>query len=78
MVAVATEGPVVQSKICLRRAEQEVLFRGEAVGGTVREGVVGWGVRGCSLQRLKLQKFGRRNPEIIDSRLSRQPTDRFG
>lgn len=44
-------------KIRSHRAEQEVSFRGEAVGGTVGEGVVGWGVRPCRSQRANLQKL---------------------
>ena len=44
-------------KIRLHRAEQGVWFEGEAVGGTYKEGVVGWGCSKCRSQRLKLAKF---------------------
>ena len=53
----ATGEPLTGIEFCLRVAGQEVSFRGEAVGGTVREGVAGWGVRLCRGQRLKLAKF---------------------
>ena len=32
---------------CLYEAEQKVSFKGETVGGTVREGVAGWGFSSC-------------------------------
>ena len=41
-------------KFRLHEAEQGVLFEGEAVGGTCKEGVVGWGCSRCRSQRLKL------------------------
>ena len=44
-------------KIRLHEAEQDVLFEGEGVGGTCKEGVVGWGCSRCRSQRLKLAKF---------------------
>ena len=34
-----------------------MLFEGEAVGGTCKEGVVGWGCSRCRGQRLKLARF---------------------
>ena len=43
----ATGEPVDGFRIRLHEAEQKVLFKGEAVGGTVREGVAGWGFSGC-------------------------------
>ena len=41
----------------LHEAEQGVLFEGEAVGATCKEGVAGWGCSKCRNQRLKLAKF---------------------
>ena len=38
-------------KIHLHEAEQRVLFEGEAIGGTFKEGVVGWGCSKCRSQR---------------------------
>ena len=58
-------------KICLHEAEQGVLFEGEAVGGTCKEGVVGWGCSRCRSQRFKLAKFlFGRNLKKTGSRLS--------
>ena len=55
---VATGEPLIGFEFRLHVARQEVSFSGEAVGGTVRDGVAGWGVRRCRGQRLKLAKLG--------------------
>ena len=43
----ATEELVGGFGIHLHEAEQEVLFKGEFVGETIREGVAGWGFSSC-------------------------------
>ena len=53
----ATGEPLAGIGFRLHVAGQKGSFRGEAVGGTVREGVAGWEVRLCRGQRLKLAKF---------------------
>ena len=62
-------------KICLHGAEQRVLFEGEAVGGTCKEGVVGCGCSRCRGQRLKLAKFlfGRNLRKPVRDYLNNQP-----
>ena len=62
-------------KICLHRAEQRVWFEGEAVGGTCKEGVVGWGCSRCRSQRLKLAKFlfGQNLKKPVRDYLNNQP-----
>ena len=62
-------------KICLHGAEQRVWFEGEAVGGTCKEGVVGWGCSKCRSQRLKLAKFlfGRNLRKLVRDYLNNQP-----
>ena len=62
--------PLTGLKFRLHGAEQEVWFRGEAVGGTVGEGVAGWGFRCCRGQRLKLAKFCVCKSWKTDSRFS--------
>ena len=44
-------------KSLFAQSEQGVWFEGEAVRGTCKEGVVGWGCSKCRGQRLKLAKF---------------------
>ena len=62
-------------KICLPEAEQGVLFEGEAVRGTCKEGVVGCGCSRCRSQRLKLSKFlfGRNLRKPVRDYLNNQP-----
>ena len=62
-------------KIRLHGAEQGVLFEGEAVGGTCKEGVVGWECSKCRSQRLKLAKFlfGRNLRKPVRDYLNNQP-----
>ena len=63
------------NKNLLHEAEQVVLFEGEAVGGTCKEGVVGWGCSRCRSQRLKLAKFlfERNLREPVRDYLNNQP-----
>ena len=65
-------------KIRLHKAEQGVLFAGEAVGGTRQEGVVGWGCSRCRSQRLKLAKFLSGNRFAIISITSRSLPFKIG
>ena len=62
-------------KIRLHEAEQRVRFEGEAVGGTCKEGVVGWGCSRCRGQWLKLAKFlfGRNLRKPVRDYLNNQP-----
>ena len=71
----ATELSLKILKIHLHEAEQGVLFEGEAVGGTCKEGVVGWGCSKCRSQRLKLAKFllGRNLRKPVRDYLNHEP-----
>ena len=62
-------------KIRLHEAEQGVLFEGEAIGGTCKEGVVGWGCSRCRSQRFNLAKFlfGRNLRKPVRDYLNNQP-----
>ena len=62
-------------RIRLHQAAQGVLFEGEAVEGTCKEGVVGWGCSRCRSQRLKLAKFlfGRNLRKSVRDYLNNQP-----
>ena len=62
-------------KTRLHEAEQGVLFEGEAIGGTCKEGVVGWGCHRCRSQTLKLAKFllGRNLRNPVRDYLNNQP-----
>ena len=66
---------VKKLRICLHEAEQGILFEGEAVGGTCKEGVVGWGCSRCRSQRLKLAMFlfGRNLRKPVRDYLNNQP-----
>ena len=75
LVCTATGDWIKILKICLHRAEPGVCFEGEAVGGTCKEGVVGWGCSRCRGQRLKLAKFlfGRNLRKPVRDYLNNQP-----
>ena len=62
-------------KIRLHGAEQGVWVEGDTIGGTYKEGVVGWGCSKCRGQRLKLAKFvfGRNLRKPVRDFLNNQP-----